>query len=42
MKMMKIFLFVFLISTTVPACNTVDGIGEDLQEGGDAVRDAAN
>jgi predicted small secreted protein len=31
-----------LVLTQVAACNTVEGIGEDTQEAGEAIEDAAD
>lgn len=32
----------FFVLTQVVACNTVEGVGEDTQEAGEAIEDAAD
>ncbi len=41
---MSVFLSALLLAATclLGACNTVEGIGEDIEEGGDAIEDAAD
>lgn len=40
-KMKKMFLIVFAFSMTVMGCNTMQGVGKDVQRGGEAIEDAA-
>lgn len=35
-------MIAFACAAILVGCNTVDGIGEDVQQGGQAVEDAAN
>lgn len=39
--MMKKFCFLVLLAMTVTACNTVHGLGQDIQKGGEVIKDAA-
>ncbi len=39
--MKKLFFFV-MIATVLSACNTVAGIGKDLEKGGEAIQKSAN
>lgn len=32
----------FALSTTLTGCNTMEGAGQDIQEGGEAIEDAAD
>lgn len=34
-------LFIFVVTLTLAACHTVEGIGKDIQAGGKAVEKAA-
>lgn len=38
--MKKLFLFV-LVAMSISACNTVQGIGKDLERGGEVIQDSA-
>ncbi len=38
LKLLPAFALLLLLAS----CSTVDGVGEDMQKGGNAVRDAAN
>jgi len=38
--MKKVFLFV-LVAMAISACNTVQGIGKDLEKGGEVIQDSA-
>lgn len=44
MKMLKILFALLLVSSVafLTACNTVQGAGEDIQQGGHAIAKAAN
>lgn len=35
-------LFVLGAAVTVAGCNTVEGVGKDIQQGGKAIKDEAN
>jgi len=39
---MKKFLFLIMIAVVLSACNTVAGIGKDLEKGGEAIQKSAN
>ncbi|HEY0841735.1 entericidin A/B family lipoprotein [Methylotenera sp.] len=39
---MKKFLFLVMIAAVLSACNTVAGIGKDLEKGGEAIQKSAN
>jgi len=39
---MKKFLFVALISLFASACNTLQGVGKDLKQGGEALERAGS
>ena len=42
---MKMFLLMFAVMgtlLTMSSCNTVEGLGKDAQDAGDAVKDATN
>lgn len=39
--MLKSALFVVLLALTVTGCNTIQGMGKDMERGGQAVQDAA-
>ena len=38
---MKKLFFFMMIAASLSACNTVDGIGKDLQKGGEAIQKSA-
>jgi len=38
---MSRILVVFILSFLLPACNTVQGIGKDVQKGGEAIQKSA-
>jgi predicted small secreted protein len=38
--MKKLFFFV-LVTMSISACNTVQGIGKDLEKGGEAIQNSA-
>jgi predicted small secreted protein len=38
--MKKVLLFV-LVAMAISACNTVQGIGKDLEKGGEVIQDSA-
>ncbi|MFZ3086770.1 MAG: entericidin A/B family lipoprotein [Methylotenera sp.] len=38
--MKKLFFFMMIVAS-LSACNTVDGIGKDLQKGGEAIQKSA-
>jgi predicted small secreted protein len=42
--MVRKFLAIFVVSSSLAlaACNTVEGVGEDVQSAGEAVEDAAD
>jgi len=39
---MKKFLFLVMVAAVLSACNTVAGIGKDLEKGGEAIQKSAN
>jgi predicted small secreted protein len=39
---MKNFLFLVIVAFTLSACNTIAGIGKDLEKGGEAIQKSAN
>ncbi|MDP2152591.1 MAG: entericidin A/B family lipoprotein [Methylotenera sp.] len=39
---MKKFFFLIMIAVVLSACNTVAGIGKDLEKGGEAIQKSAN
>ncbi|TFW71710.1 entericidin EcnAB [Methylotenera oryzisoli] len=39
---MKKFFFLVMIAAVLSACNTVAGIGKDLEKGGEAIQKSAN
>jgi predicted small secreted protein len=39
---MKKLLFLIMIAVALSACNTVAGIGKDLEKGGEAIQKSAN
>ncbi len=41
-KLLAVLGLVILGSASLAACNTVDGMGQDIERGGEAVQDAAN
>lgn len=42
MKSVFIFMFTALGAFSLIGCNTVDGVGEDLENAGDSIQDSAN
>jgi predicted small secreted protein len=38
---MKKVLFFVMIATALSACNTVHGIGQDIEKGGEIIKDSA-
>lgn len=42
MKFFKILSISLLLAFGISACNTIGGIGKDLESGGETLRDAAN
>lgn len=41
MKIFYLALLAFVCSVSLSACNTLEGAGEDIQQGGQAIEDAA-
>jgi predicted small secreted protein len=41
MSLAKILLLSLLASSVLSACNTVEGVGKDLKQGGEAIERAA-
>jgi predicted small secreted protein len=41
MKTMKKLCFLVLLAMAVSACNTVHGIGQDIEKGGEIIKDSA-
>lgn len=41
MKYTKFLVLSILLSMTLSACNTVEGAGQDIEAGGDAIEDTA-
>jgi len=41
MKRLAVFLFVALSMLTLSACNTVHGVGQDIEKAGEAISNAA-
>lgn len=39
---MKQFFFLVMVAAVLSACNTVAGIGKDLEKGGEAIQKSAN
>lgn len=40
-KILATVLALFLLATSLQGCNTMQGLGRDIEEGGEAVQDAA-
>ena len=38
---MRIFLLILIAIAGLGACNTVEGVGQDVEQGGEAIEDAA-
>lgn len=36
-----VFFTLFILGATLQGCNTMQGVGEDLEQGGEAIQDAA-
>ena len=41
-RILGIFLIVILLGVTTVGCNTIRGVGEDVEDAGEAVQDAAD
>lgn len=42
MKIKSLLALLLTVPFLLAACNTVEGVGEDLSDAGDAIADAAN
>lgn len=42
MKKLMMLLLLGMFAVTLTACNTVEGVGEDIEAGGEAIQDAAD
>ncbi|WPJ97181.1 entericidin EcnA/B family protein [Coraliomargarita algicola] len=42
MKKLFSLLAVFSVLITMTACNTIDGLGEDIEDAGESMQDASN
>ena len=42
MNRIRIVLFALLATLALSACNTVEGVGKDIQSAGEAVEDVGN
>lgn len=42
MKVIKYWMLIVLLGLSQIACNTVEGVGEDVESAGDAIEDAAD
>ena len=41
MKKLAFILFVIVSATSLSACNTIQGVGKDIEKGGQAIEKAA-
>lgn len=41
MKNLKLLMMATIVSFSLAACNTVEGVGQDIEAGGDAIEDSA-